>query len=327
MSSDRTDGLFPVRRYQYKNGDLEIDNPCVDKIALHPFMTFWGDNSKIAERLQSIRNMELKEDDILIAAYPKCGTHWVWEIVSMLMKGKADYQRDIKEELMIEGKIDLSSVSRSESSRILNTHFPYRFLPRKLIENGGKIIHVTRNPKDMYVSLYHHAINSGLFGPKCENLTWNQYFSDYVFGEVQFYGTWFAYEREMSRAKKENNNILTVHFEKLKSDPATEIHRIADFLNIHVTDNLVKDIVNKCDFKNLKKADKDVKTMGHEMKVLLESSTKENPSIKLPEIYRKGSVADWKNHFTVAQNEKFDALIETEMKDIDLDVFYEITTT
>lgn len=101
----------------------------------------------------------------------------------MLMKGKADYQRDIKEELMIEGKIDLSSVSRSESSRILNTHFPYRFLPRKLIENGGKIIHVTRNHKDMYVSLYHHAINSGLFGPKCENLTWNQYFSDYVFGE------------------------------------------------------------------------------------------------------------------------------------------------
>ncbi|VDI31238.1 Hypothetical predicted protein [Mytilus galloprovincialis] len=161
MSSDRTGELFPVPRYQYKNGDFEIDNPYVDKIALHPFMTFWGDNSKIAERLQAIQNMALNEDDILLAAYPKC----------------------------------------------------------------------------------------------------------------------------------------------------------------------VKDIVNKFDFTNLKKADKDVKEMGHEMKVLLESRTKENPSVKLPEIYRKGSVADWKNHFTVVQNEKFDALIQTEMKDIDLDVFYEITTS
>lgn len=35
-------------------------------------MTFWGDNSKIAERLQAIQNMALKEDDILLAAYPKC---------------------------------------------------------------------------------------------------------------------------------------------------------------------------------------------------------------------------------------------------------------
>ncbi|CAC5404970.1 SULT1 [Mytilus coruscus] len=234
----------------------------------------------------------------------------------MIMKGKADYQRDIKEELMIEGKIDLSSVGSGESSLILNTHFPYRFLPRKLIETGGKIIHVTRNPKDRYVSLYHHAISSGLLGPKSENVTWKQYFNDYVFGEE---GNVEGEERKQ--------NILTVHFEKLKSDPVTEIQRLADFVNIHVTNNLVKDIVDKCDFKNLKKADKDIKSMGQEMKVLIEASTKDNPSLKLPENYRKGSVADWTIHFTVAQNEKFDALFEFEMKDIDLDVFYEITNT
>lgn len=36
-----------------------------------------------------------------------------------------------------------------------------------------------------------------------------------------------------------------------------------------------------------------------------------------------GVIGDWKNHFTVAQNERFDAMLEEEMRDSDLEFVFE----
>ena len=36
-----------------------------------------------------------------------------------------------------------------------------------------------------------------------------------------------------------------------------------------------------------------------------------------------GVIGDWKNHFTVAQNEQFDALYQKEMLGFDIELIYE----
>lgn len=59
---------------------------------------------------------------------------------------------------------NLSMVQDMASPRTLNTHVPYRWLPKQHIESGGKIIHVVGNPKDVAVSLYHHLTNMREFG-------------------------------------------------------------------------------------------------------------------------------------------------------------------
>jgi hypothetical protein len=73
----------------------------------------------------------------------------------MLLKNKAEYTKEIKEFSFLEAIPDISTVDNISSPRALNTHAPYRWLPKQHIENGGKIVHVLRNPKDVIVSLYH----------------------------------------------------------------------------------------------------------------------------------------------------------------------------
>ncbi|XP_052066958.1 sulfotransferase 1B1-like isoform X2 [Mytilus californianus] len=266
-----------------------------DGVCYPSFITFREKGA--AQTLQDNTNFQSRETDIMICTYPKSGSHWINEITNMLIRKKAELDNLTKASTMLETISDFSVTDILPSPRLLNTHCQFQYLPKKHIENRSKIIHLIRNPKDTCVSYYHHSrkehIFLSFFG------TWNEFFDMWMSGKCA-YGSWYTYEKEIEQAEKDfPGMIFTCSYEEIKKDPKAEIRKLADFLEVQCTDTLIEDIAKATSFENMK-----------ENKVDLSKAAD-----GITHIYRKGIVGDWKNHFTVAQNEQFDAQYAEEFQD------------
>lgn len=85
-----------------------------------------------------------------------------------------------------------------------------------------------------------------------------------------------------------------------------------------IADRLLKEIAEKCQFDNLKTADKSVRNDEALSKIMRAVSLNEHPTI-----YRKGEIGDWKNYFTVAMSEAFDKTNADNIDDIGLEFEFE----
>ncbi|XP_070204835.1 sulfotransferase 1E1-like [Littorina saxatilis] len=240
------------------------------------------------EQLDCIRALEMREDDVIICAFPKSGTHWLWEVSCMLLTGKAEYETRAKEQVMLEAA-QIQAVEQMTSPRVLNTHVPASMLPKQVKDKRVKVIHVYRNVKDVFTSLYFHFKQH----PKREHLTLESLFTQSYFSPNNYNGNYFASLKTMDSFIKDNPDIpvFNVSFEDTKKDPVNTVSRLGEFLGVEASPELCADIARATSFSNMQQAD----------------TNKHHPQHMPPvRIYRKGEVGDWTNHLTVAQSERLD---------------------
>lgn len=262
--------------------------------------------------IPAARSLKGRDDDVLLINYAKSGTHWIWEVLCMLYQRKAETIPGIKQYNMIEA-LTPEQLEAMPSPRILNTHFPFDHLPLDMIKRKTKIILIHRNPKDIAVSHYHHH----LYLVKVYNYEgeWKNWLPLFIEGKAD-YNSWFDYVRQWERVMNENPDypIHLMYFEDMKEDGLREVEKLAKFLNLPVTEELCRAVADKCTFENMVV---DKKGLENEFWTKVWRDDK-------PRFYRKGIVGDWKNWFTVAQNEAFDKLYQEKMKDSKLRIRFEI---
>ncbi|XP_075035093.1 sulfotransferase 1C4-like isoform X2 [Mixophyes fleayi] len=166
-----------------------------------------------------IHNFQAREDDILIATYPKAGTTWVQEIVDlMLLEG--DVKKSMRAPCFVKVpfiefnpkpmKSGVAYANTMESPRLLKTHLPIQLMPPSFWDKNVKVVYLARNAKDCMVSyFYFQRINKALPDPG----TWDEYFSKFLAGDVPW-GSWFDHVIGWWKAKY-NHEILYMFYEDL----------------------------------------------------------------------------------------------------------------
>ncbi|XP_064611117.1 sulfotransferase 1C4-like [Liolophura sinensis] len=255
----------------------------------------------IGQILKELPNLPARNDDVMILTYPKAGTHWTWEISNMLYTGDGQISTRYKDQSMLEA-VTGDSLAALPSVRLLNTHLPPEFYPKDLIKRKCKVIFVQRNPKDIFVSFFHHTTKIKLYSYQGD---WNGYFELLMNGKND-YGTWFQWTKQYERFFAENPQIpvLRLYFEEMKQDLPREVEKMAKFLDVSCEPSYRDKVAEKCRFHIMKK-----ERMQPQKNLNVPLDGNDHP------IFRKGMVGDWKSHFTVAQNERFDEEYNKEMKD------------
>ncbi|XP_066553237.1 sulfotransferase 6B1 [Amia ocellicauda] len=238
------------------------------------------------ENFKAIENFEAREDDIMLAAYPKCGFNWM---VGMIRKiaDIPEKRPPIPPLLEFSNPEKYQFINEAPSPRLLGTHMHPDNIPASIAEKKTKILVVLRNPKDTVVSFFHFT-NKNPVLPTAES--WDKFFADFMSGEVPW-GSYF--DHALSWEKRiDNPNIMFVTYEDMKENLIEEIKQIANFFNFTLSEEQVNTIAQESTFTAMKESSKH--THGQMGNVF----------------FRKGEVGDWKNHFSEDQSKEMDARFE-----------------
>ncbi|XP_067668063.1 uncharacterized protein [Haliotis asinina] len=262
----------------------------------------------VTESLKTMKSRPVREDDIFLCSYPKSGTHWTWEMLHMIVAGKAEYTKHWKNSTALERRTE-EELEELASPRIIQTHLLPRQMPELLWERKCKVVYVQRNPKDCAVSYFCHMSQQVRKDNPTQQVTftgsWDEFLSFFMDGSVPF-GSIVDHVMEWENVSSLHKGfeICSVKYEDMKQDSVAQIRRMAEYLNRPLPEGKYQEIAEACSFKNLKNVCEKTK-----------DQTYHNPWQEGSSGYfRKGQIDDWKNWFTVAQSEEFDRKYQLKMK-------------
>ncbi|XP_070572983.1 sulfotransferase 1C4-like [Ptychodera flava] len=257
-----------------------------------------------ASSLDAARKLKVREDDVFVMTYPKSGTTWLQQIVSLIRNSDDISSTDevplTKRVPFLEvvppgeERIPISKVlDTMESPRYIKTHLIKRLLPPDIFTVKPKVLYLARNPKDVLISFYDF---------KAHPWSWKEYFDNFLKGNVCF-GSWFE-NVEYWWEHRNDDNVLFLFYEDMIRDLKGHVRKIADFLNKSLDDATLDEITRRSSFNVMK----------------------ENPNANFKAPFRegmrklnRGKPGIWKSRLTEAENEAMEKAFSGRMKEMKIE--------
>ncbi|XP_072177107.1 sulfotransferase 1A1-like [Diadema setosum] len=284
--------------------------------------------------VDALPNFEVRPDDVWICTFPKTGTHWMNEIVGLILARGVPEKIDRTLSTSTVAMINVAQkmpktraeelenppnmapfldvVAKAKSPRVILSHLPIEMLPTKL-EEKGKVIYVARNPKDILNSIY-NMIVKGKIEP-AGGFSWEMLLGSFMEDKSMF-GPWLDHNLGFWKLR-DKDNVLFLFYENLKKNPVEGVQQVAAHIGVDLSPDEVQKVVEHSSFKGMSKTyttrKMDEKAVDKDFHDVVNS---------IP-FMNKGVSGQWKERFTVAQNEMFDKWYEEKMKGVDLTFEFE----
>ncbi|XP_066521599.1 sulfotransferase 2B1-like [Hoplias malabaricus] len=259
------------------------------------------------ESLKHYEDFIFRPDDVLIVTFPKSGTTWMQEITPLVLsEGDLSSVQSLpnwdRVPWLEEHRAILLNLEQRPSPRVFATHYHRYMMNESYFKVKPKVLYVMRNPKDVFTSSFHYfGMASYLVKPG----TPDEFLEKFLNGKTMF-GSWFDHVKGWLKAKDEDH-ILYIAYEEMIQDLKGSVSRIAQFLGKSLSEEVVEKIADSCVFQNMKQNKMSNYSLVPE----------EFMDQKKSAFLRKGIAGDWKNFFTEAQTERFNAFYEDKMKDVE----------
>uniref|UniRef100_A0A3P8UMG8 Sulfotransferase n=1 Tax=Cynoglossus semilaevis TaxID=244447 RepID=A0A3P8UMG8_CYNSE len=253
--------------------------------------------------LDALLDLELRPTDVFVVTYPKSGIVAPLFIMDAAHPEQAEDLINRNRVPWVEDRLFDEPFRDRPDPRYFGSHLPVDMLPRF----SSQVVYVWRNPRDVLVSLYHFS-EAWVFleSPK----SFEDFFQDFLNGDV-YMGSWFDHVRGY-QAERDRLQIHFMKFEDMLKDLRGEVEKLCLFLGHSLTEEQMDRVVETSTFNN--------------MKVNPKANYKDLFMTFDPVVHvcvRTGVAGDWKNHFTVAQNERFDQVFKEKMRDVSLSCSWE----
>nr|GEZ73918.1 flavonol 3-sulfotransferase-like [Tanacetum cinerariifolium] len=190
---------------------------------------------------------------------------------------------------------------------LIATHLPYGALPKSVPDSKCNIMYIYQNIKDVIVSHYYYLREIAKLS--MEDLPFEEAFDEFC-RDISYFGPYWDHILGYWKADLENpGTILFLKYEDLKTDPTSNVKRLADFIGYpfsikETKAGVVENIINMCSFENLSNLEVNKSGTHH----LIDTTVVENGLY-----FRKAKDGDWKNYFTDEMKERIDELVDQKL--------------
>jgi hypothetical protein len=225
------------------------------------------------------RTLAVRANDTFIISYPRSGNTWTRFLIANLMHPQETPSFANIERLIPDAEAQSSRyMRRIPSPRVIKSHS--YFDPRY-----PKLIYIVRDPRDVALSYYDF---SRKYRQIEDSYPLERYIEDFVTGNLLSanWGTWGENVASWVFARSARPGFLLLRYEDMKARPEEQLGRVAEFLGIEASPELLKITLERSSAERMREMEK---TQGKDW------VTTKNKRSDIPFI-RTASAGGWKTN-------------------------------